>query len=110
MAEMVRSGEASPRELAEAAIARIEELNPELNAVITPLFEKGLAAADDPPDGPFRGVPTLLKDLGAHSAGDPMHEGMRFLRPALLGSRAPRGGPCPAVRPGSSRRGSAAGG
>src|SRR3954449_10783569 len=81
LAEQVRSGEVSARELAEAAIERIEELNPRLNAVITPLFEKALAAADgDLPDGPFRGVPILLKDLGAHTAGDPMHEGMRFLK------------------------------
>jgi amidase len=81
LAEQVHSGEVSPRELAEAAIGRIEELNPRLNAVIHPLFEKGLAAADgDLPDGPFRGVPMLLKDLACHSAGDPMHEGMRFLK------------------------------
>jgi amidase len=81
LAERVRSGEASPRELAEAAIARIEELNPHLNAVITPLFEKGLAAADgDLPDGPFKGVPILVKDLICHTAGDPLHEGMRFLK------------------------------
>jgi amidase len=80
MAEQVRSGEATPRELAEAAIERIEALNPQLNAVITPLFERGLAAADgDLPDGPFRGVPMLVKDLMCHTAGDPMHEGMRFL-------------------------------
>jgi amidase len=80
-AELVRSGEASPAELAEAAIDRIESLNGELNAVIHPLFEKGLGAArGELPDGPFRGVPLLLKDLTAHSAGDPMHEGMKHLR------------------------------
>src|SRR5919109_2330750 len=81
LAELVRSGEASPRELADAAIERIEALNPQLNAVITPLFEKGLAAADgELPAGPFRGVPMLVKDLICHTAGDPLHEGMRFLR------------------------------
>src|ERR671931_532115 len=81
LAGLVRSGEASQRELAEAAIARIEGLNPRLNAVITPLFDKGLAAAEsDLPDGPFRGVPMLVKDLLCHTAGDPMHEGMRFLK------------------------------
>jgi amidase len=80
-AELVRSGVASPVELVEAAIARIEALNPELNAVIHPLFEKGLEAArGELPDGPFRGVPFLLKDLLAHSAGDPFHEGMKHLR------------------------------
>lgn len=80
-ADLVRSGEASPVELVEAAIARIEASNPELNAVIHPLFEKGLESAKgELPDGPFRGVPFLLKDLMAHSAGDPFHEGMKHLR------------------------------
>jgi amidase len=82
-AELVRSGEASPAELVDAAIARIEEVDPQLNAVITPLFEKAReAAAGDLPDGPFRGVPMLLKDLACHSAGDPMYEGSKFLRDA----------------------------
>ena len=80
-AELVRTGEASPRELVDAAIERIERVNPELNAVITPLFERArAAAAGDLPDGPFRGVPFVLKDLSAHSAGDPFHEGMAFLK------------------------------
>ncbi len=81
-ADLVRRRALQPIELVDAAIARIERLNPPLNAVITPLFEKARAAARSPqlPDGPFRGVPTLLKDLGAHSAGDPFHAGMRFLR------------------------------
>jgi amidase len=78
LAELVRSGEASPAELTEEAIRRIEALNGELNAVIHPLFEKALAT--EPADGPFRGVPFLLKDLACHTAGDPFHEGMGFLK------------------------------
>jgi amidase len=78
LAELVRSGEASPAELIQTAIERIEALNGELNAVIHPLFEKALAT--EPADGPFRGVPFLLKDLACHSAGDPFHEGMGFLK------------------------------
>jgi amidase len=78
LAELVRSGEVSSAELTEAAIRRIEALNGELNAVIHPLFEKALAT--EPADGPFRGVPFLLKDLACHSAGDPFHEGMGFLK------------------------------
>jgi amidase len=81
-AEMVRQGEVSPRELVDAAIARIERLNPQLNAVIHTLFDKAQAAADHAPAGPFRGVPYILKDGLSHSAGDPHHEGMRFLRDA----------------------------
>lgn len=80
-AELVRTGEASPAELVDEAIERIERLDPELNAVVTPLFDKAReAAAGELPDGPFRGVPFLLKDLAAHSAGDPMYEGMGFRR------------------------------
>lgn len=80
-AQLVRDGEASPRELLENAIAEIELRNPELNAVITDLSEQALAAADGTlPDGPFRGVPMLLKDLACHTDGDPFHEGMEFLK------------------------------
>jgi amidase len=80
-AELVRRGDASPRELVEAAIERIECIDPTLNAVIHPRFDKARAEADGPlPDGPFRGVPFVLKDLSAYSAGDPYHGGTRLLR------------------------------
>jgi amidase len=80
-AELVRSGAASPAELTEAAIARIEATNEEVNAVIHPLFEEGLEAArGELPDGPFKGVPFLLKDLGAAFAGQPLHLGMQYLK------------------------------
>jgi amidase len=80
-AELVRAGEATPAELVEAAVERIEASNDELNAVIHPLFEEGLEAArGDLPDGPFRGVPFLLKDLGAAFAGQPLHLGMQYLK------------------------------
>lgn len=70
-AELVRSGEASPKELVEAAIARIEAVNPKLDAVIRTRFDQARAeAAGDVPNGPFRGVPILLKDLGATIAGE----------------------------------------
>src|SRR5262245_64277519 len=83
-AELVYRGELTPGELVDAAITRIEKLNLTLNAVITPLFDKARAQASSPnlPQGPFRGVPFLLKDLGCHSAGDPYHAGMRVLREA----------------------------
>jgi len=81
-AELVRRRQVQPIELVDAAIARIEKLNLQINAVITERFEKARADANgsDLPDGRFRGVPFLLKDLGAYSAGDPFHAGMRFLR------------------------------
>ena len=81
-ADLVRKGEVTPLELVDAAIARIEKINPRLNAVITPLFEKARAQATSPhlSDGPFTGVPFLLKDFGCHSASDPYHQGTRFLK------------------------------
>jgi len=80
-AQLVRDGEVSPRELVTAAADRVAALNPELNAVITDLSEKALkSAAGALPDGPFRGVPMLVKDLACHTAGDPFHEGMAFLK------------------------------
>jgi len=78
---LIRTGQVTPVELVEAAIIRIEKLDPELNAVIHPLFEKALDLARSLalPDAPFRGVPMVVKDLICHTAGDPFHEGMRFL-------------------------------
>ncbi len=83
-AELVRSGEATPAELVEAAIARIERLNPQLNAVIHRLYDKARADAESAslPHGPFRGVPFLVKDVVCHTAGDPYHCGMRVLKDA----------------------------
>lgn len=80
-ADLVRDREATPAELTEAAIARVEATDGEVNAVIHPLFEEGLEAArGDLPDGPFKGVPFLLKDLGAAFAGQPLHLGMSYLK------------------------------
>lgn len=88
-AELVRSGEVSPTELVTAAIERIEAANGALNAVVTPLFDKALAAAASPdlPDGPFRGVPFTLKDLWAMSEGDRFTNGVPAL--ARADFRAP---------------------
>jgi amidase len=78
-AELVRSKQVSPGELVEAAISRIDALNPQLNAVIHELFERAREqVAAGVPDGPFRGVPFLLKDLGAELAGTPFSEGLAF--------------------------------
>jgi amidase len=80
-AELVRGKEVQPLELVEAAIGRIERVNPQLNAVVTPMFEQARKAArGNIPDGPFRGVPFLLKDLLAAYAGVPMSWGSRLLQ------------------------------
>jgi len=81
LAELVKGGDVSPTDLVEAAIERIERLDPALNAVVHKAFASArAAAASDLPDGPFRGVPFLIKDLGCPVAGMPRTSGSRFLR------------------------------
>src|SRR5690348_5120030 len=80
-ADLVRRGEVSPKELAEAAIARIEAVNPQLDAVIRTRFDEArLEADEDLPDGAFRGVPILFKDLGCTVAGEPTAFGVGPMR------------------------------
>jgi amidase len=80
-AELVRRKEVSPVELVDAAIGRIERLNPGLNAVIAPMYEQARESAQGVlPEGPFRGVPFLLKDLQASYAGIRMACGSAFAR------------------------------
>ncbi|MBN8865980.1 MAG: amidase [Solirubrobacterales bacterium] len=80
-AELVAKGEVTPEELVAGAIARAERLNPELNAIVSPLYEEAAATASrELPDGPFKGVPFLFKDLGAGLAGQPMQMGNRVLK------------------------------
>ena len=83
-AELVRRRELTPRELVDAAIARCERLNPQLNAVTLPALAQARehAAAGDLPPGPFHGVPFLMKDLGGLEAGRRYTGGMRCLKDA----------------------------
>ena len=87
-AELVRSKEVSPAELVGDGITRMENVNPHLNAIIHELFDRALCGGGGVvlPEGPFRGVPFLLKDLGAELAGTPFNEGTDFsaLRPRRL--------------------------
>ena len=81
LAELVRKGEVTPGELVEEAIARIEAVNPQVNAVIHTMYDEARKmAAEALPDGPFAGVPFLIKDLLASYAGQPMRCGSRALR------------------------------
>jgi amidase len=88
-AELVARGEVTPRELVEAAIERIEAVNPRLNAVIATTDDAALADAgrfDGGPAGgpaargPLAGAPFLVKDLGAAMAGVPDTWGSRALQ------------------------------
>ncbi len=80
LAERVRTRQVSPIELVEAAIARIEEVNPRLNAVVHTVYDRARRDAAAPlSPGPFAGVPFLLKDLLALDAGVPTTGSCRFL-------------------------------
>jgi amidase/6-aminohexanoate-cyclic-dimer hydrolase len=79
LAELVAKGDVTPEELLDAAIARVEQHNPRLNAVVLPCYERARAAIRAGlPEGPFRGVPFLLKDLHAFLEGEPITNGSRL--------------------------------
>jgi amidase len=81
LAELVREGSVSPLELVDASIERIERIDPAINAVVYRAFDEARAAAGGQlPDGPFRGLPFMVKDLGIGVAGWPRTSGSRFCR------------------------------
>ena len=83
LAALVAKGEVSPAELVEAAIARVERHNGVLNAVVHKAYDEARATAKGKlPDGPFKGVPFLIKDLGAQLKGWPRTSGSRFAQVA----------------------------
>jgi Asp-tRNA(Asn)/Glu-tRNA(Gln) amidotransferase A subunit family amidase len=84
LAAWVRDGEVTPIELLEAAMARVEARDPLINAVVIRAFEEGRKAIEAKlPDGPFRGVPWLLKDLYAAWKGVRLTNGSRFFADAV---------------------------
>jgi amidase len=85
LAGLVKAGHVTPEELLDAAIARVEARNPVVNAVTVPLHDYARRAlAAGLPDGPFRGVPFLMKDLTAPMAGVPMTRSCRYYDDAPL--------------------------
>ncbi|MEZ5994974.1 MAG: amidase family protein [Hyphomonadaceae bacterium] len=81
LAALVKKREITPSELLEAAIARIERNNPNLNAIVHKAYDEARAVAAGPlPEGPFQGVPFLIKDLGVRVKGWPRTSGSRFAR------------------------------
>ncbi len=88
-AELVRSGQVTALELLDAAIERIETLDPVINAVVMRWFDYARRTAAEPvPGGVFRGVPFLLKDWMAAYAGQSCANGNRRLKEAPLSARA----------------------
>lgn len=80
LAGMVASGQVTPTELLDAALAAVKARNPAINAVV--LVQEAAARraiAGGLPRGPFRGVPFLLKDLGCEAVDFPGHNGSRLL-------------------------------
>jgi amidase len=81
LADLIKKKEITSADVCETAIARIEKINPTINAVITPMFDQARKhTGKGQPTGPFAGVPFLLKDLMAAYAGVPLTNGCRALR------------------------------
>ena len=80
LGELVSQGAVTPLELMDAAIERTERHNKTLNAVVYSAFDEAREAAKGKlPDGPFRGVPFLIKDLGTEVKGWPRTSGSKFV-------------------------------
>ena len=79
LAELARNGEVTAEEILSAAVERMEARNPKLNAVVRPMIDEAhQTLAAGVPDGPFAGVPFLLKDLGVFYGGVPTTNGSRL--------------------------------
>lgn len=79
LAELVSRNEVSPSELLRTAISAIEQLNPTLNAITQKLYDHAeQALRQGLPQGPFTGVPFLLKDAGILLTGTPNYNGSRW--------------------------------
>jgi amidase len=80
-AELIRKKEIKPVELVEAVIDLIEKINPQINAVVTKMYDDARAGVkSELKEAPFSGVPFLLKDLLAAYKGVPMSSGSRYLK------------------------------
>lgn len=81
LAELVKTRQVSASELLESAIARTEERNPRYNFMAHKLYERARAAvARGVPEGPFQGVPWLIKDLNTHIAGELTEQGSLYYK------------------------------
>jgi amidase len=76
VAARIRAGEITAVDALDAAIARAEQVNPQLNFIAAPIYDYARSRAAGALSGPFAGVPTLIKDL-MPMAGQPTHYGSR---------------------------------
>ena len=90
LADLVRRREVQPSELVEAALERIEAHDESINAIADPWYEQARSrAAGLLPEGPFTGVPFLLKDNGGHVAGRTAPSACRLLRDVVRAKSGP---------------------
>jgi hypothetical protein len=85
LAEMVKTRQVSSLELVETAISIIDSLNPKLNAVVIETFDLARRMAAQPADGPFAGVPFLLKDIGSMWKGTRLTAGLAYREDFVCG-------------------------
>src|SRR6185503_16566557 len=65
----------------ETAIARAEQVNPAINAIVHKQYDQARRAIDEGvPSGPLRGVPYLIKDLGIQETGEPARFGSSLFK------------------------------
>ncbi len=90
LAAVIRRGESSPGEVLSAALALAQRENPRLNAIVLTMADEARRAIGEGlPDGPFRGVPFLLKDIGADYAGLASRRGSRAFDGAIPQRHSP---------------------
>ena len=78
LAELVKKGDVSPGDLLEAAVERLDQRNPALNAVVYRMVDRARSRLNDLPDGPLKGVPFLVKDLKLTIEGTPTTNSTRL--------------------------------
>jgi hypothetical protein len=81
LAELIAKREVSAKEVLETAIARAEQVNPVINAIVHKQYDQaGRAISAGLPEGPLKGVPYLIKDLGFFETGEPATFGSRLFK------------------------------
>src|SRR6059036_2847680 len=85
LAELVSRRHVSPKELAETAARAIEAINPAINAIVE-TYPDRIDSLDEKilGDGPFRGVPFLMKDVFGHEAGRKIEFGSRLCKDVIV--------------------------